>query len=78
MKKIKILGPGCAKCTLLYENTSAVAKEIGLECEIEKVSDMQEILNYGVMITPALVVDEVVKVSGKVPSNDDLKAMITA
>ena len=77
MKKIKVLGPGCPKCTKLYEQTEAAVKEIGLECELEKVSDIMEITNYGVMMTPALVVDDVVKVYGKVPSVEDIVKMIS-
>ncbi len=72
MKKIRILGTGCAKCTKLYELTSEVAKEAGLDLDIAKVTDIQEIVTYGVMITPALVVDGEVKVSGKVPSKDEI------
>jgi len=77
MRRIKILGPGCPKCVKLYEQTQAVIKELGLECELEKVSDIKEITGYGVMMTPALVVDDVVKVYGKVPSLDDLKKMLS-
>lgn len=76
MKKIKVLGPGCPKCLKLYEQTQAAIKELGLDCELEKVSDIMEITNYGVMMTPALVVDDVVKFYGKVPSLEDLKKML--
>ncbi len=76
MKKIKVLGPGCPNCQKLYEQTQAAAYELGLECDIEKVTDIQQITGYGVMMTPALVVDGSVKVTGKVPSLDDLKKML--
>jgi small redox-active disulfide protein 2 len=75
-KEVKVLGPGCPKCQKLMEQTQLAIRELGLECEVEKVSDIQEITTYGVMFTPALVVDGQVKVSGKVPSMDDLKKML--
>jgi small redox-active disulfide protein 2 len=76
MKKIKILGPGCPKCEKLAQLTQKAAYELGLECHIEKVKDMGAITGYGVMITPALVVDEEVKAVGKVPSLDEIKSLI--
>lgn len=76
MKKIEILGPGCPKCAHLADETRKAADEIGLECDIVKVSDIQMITGYGVMITPALVVDGQVKVSGRVPSRDEIKRLI--
>jgi small redox-active disulfide protein 2 len=57
MSKIQILGPGCQKCRVLYERTKQAAEELGLECEIEKVTDVEALMNYGVMSTPAIVVD---------------------
>lgn len=77
MKIVKVLGPGCPRCNDLYRLTEMVARQMGLECRIEKVTDMREITSYGVLMTPALVVDEEVKISGKVPSPDDLKRMLT-
>lgn len=76
MKKIQILGPGCAKCKMLAERTEQAAKDLGLACELEKVTDITEITNFGVMMTPALVVDGQVKVVGKVPSVDEVKKLI--
>jgi small redox-active disulfide protein 2 len=76
MRDIKVLGPGCAKCQELLSQTQRAAQELGLDCRVEKVSDIREITSYGVMMTPALVVDGQVKVSGKVPSLDDLKKML--
>ncbi len=73
MKKIQILGTGCPKCKKLAENAEAAAKELGIEYEIEKVTDINEIMKFGVMITPALAVNGQVKVSGKVPSVEQLK-----
>jgi small redox-active disulfide protein 2 len=76
MKKIQILGTGCPKCKKLTENAQAAAKELGLEFELEKVSDIKEIMQFGVMMTPALVVDGKVKVVGKVPSPEEIKPML--
>ena len=77
MKKIEILGPGCPKCKKLYQVTEEAVKSLGLECELEKVTDIQQITAFGVMMTPALVVDGLVKVTGKVPSVDELKAILS-
>jgi small redox-active disulfide protein 2 len=76
MKKIQILGPGCAKCKMLTERTEQAAKGLGLDCVIEKVTDISQITSFGVMMTPALVVDGQVKVVGKVPSVDEVKKLI--
>ena len=76
MKDIKVLGPGCAKCEELLNQTRQAVLELSLECNVEKVSDIQKITSYGVMMTPALVVDGVVKVSGKVPSVEQIKELI--
>lgn len=76
MKNIKILGTGCARC----KQTEAVIREtladIGLEAEIEKVTDIEQIFAYDVMVTPAVVVDGKVLFKGKVPTKDEVKAMI--
>jgi len=77
MKKIKILGTGCPKCKKLAENAEAAAKEAGIEFEIEKVTDINEIMKFGVMVTPALAIDGEVKIAGKVASPDDIKAMLS-
>lgn len=74
--KIQILGPGCSKCKQLEANAAAAAKELGLEFEIEKISDFNVILSLGVMMTPSLVVDGKVKSVGKVPSVGDVKSML--
>jgi small redox-active disulfide protein 2 len=75
--RLLILGTGCAKCTKLYEVTEQAAQSLGLQYELEKITDLQRIMSFGVMMTPALVVDGKVKVSGKVPSVDEIKAMLT-
>jgi len=70
---IKILGTGCAKCKHLAANAEQAVNEIGIEATIEKVEKIEDIMEYGVMKTPALVVDEQVKVMGRVPSAEDIK-----
>jgi len=77
MKQIKILGTGCPKCNKLYDEIKKAAEQIELECVIEKVTDIMEITRYGVMMTPALVVDDEVKVVGKIPSHDEIVKMIS-
>ena len=74
--KIQILGTGCAKCNALMLATEKAAQALGLSYELEKVTDLRQIMAFGVMTTPALVVDGQVKVSGKVPSVDELKTLL--
>jgi len=76
MKKLQILGTGCPKCKKLTENAEAAAQELGIEYEIEKVTDINEIMKFGVMVTPALAIDGDVKVLGKVVSPDEIKKML--
>lgn len=76
MKKLQVLGTGCPKCTKLAENAEAAAKALGVEYEMEKVTDINQILKFGVMMTPALVVDGVVKIVGKVPDAEQIKPML--
>ena len=76
MAKLQILGTGCPKCKKLTENTEAAAKALGIEYVLEKVTDINEIMKMGVMMTPALAVDGEVKVVGKVPSTDEIKQLI--
>ncbi len=76
MRDIKVLGPGCPKCEELVQRTRQAIDELGIDCTVEKVADIMEITSYGVMMTPALVVDGQVVMSGKVPSLDDLKEML--
>lgn len=75
--KIQILGTGCPKCKTLNENAENAVKELGIDCEVEKVTDMDEILSFGVMMTPALAIDGIVKSTGKVLSSDEIKKLIT-
>ena len=77
MKKIEILGTGCAKCDKLAELADEAAKELGIQYELLKVSEIDKITSYGVMMTPALVVDGQVKTSGKVPTMEELKNLLS-
>jgi len=76
MKTIQILGTGCAKCGRLADAAEQAAGELGLEYQLEKITDMMRFADFGVMMTPALAVDGEVKVSGRVPSKDELKQML--
>ncbi len=76
MKKLQILGTGCPKCKQLSEAAEQAAREVGIEYEIEKVTDVMEIMQFGVMMTPALVVDGDIKVAGKVPSVAEIRQML--
>lgn len=76
MKKLQILGTGCPKCQQLTENVKAAADALGLECTIEKVTQINEIAKFGVMFTPALAVDGQVKSAGKVLDPEQIKPLI--
>jgi len=74
--KIEILGMGCSNCNKLYRNALEAAKQSGKEVEVVKIEDIQKIMAYGVMSTPALVVDGVVKAKGKVSKVEEIKELI--
>lgn len=76
MKKIQILGTGCPKCRKLTETAETAANELGLAYELEKVTEIDRIMSFGVMFTPALVVDGQVKIAGRVPSVEDVKKLL--
>lgn len=76
MKKIQILGTGCPKCKQLTENAEAAARNISIAYELEKVTDINEIMKFGVMMTPSLAVDGKVKVVGKVASVEEIKKIL--
>lgn len=76
MKLVQILGTGCAKCETLKKNTEQAIQELGLEAKVEKVTDIMKITSFGVMMTPALAVDGQVKIVGKVPSAEEIKALL--
>lgn len=74
--KIQILGTGCPKCNQLYQNAKDAVAAAGIEAEVVKVSNLNDIMAFGVMVTPALAIDGQVKTSGKVPSVDEIQNMI--
>jgi len=76
MKKIQVLGTGCPKCNQLAERATSVAMELGIEYELVKVTDINEIMKFGVMLTPGIAVDGEVKASGKVPSVEDIRSWL--
>ncbi|OHD74179.1 MAG: redox-active disulfide protein 2 [Spirochaetes bacterium RBG_13_68_11] len=76
MKQIKILGPGCRRCEQLAAATKEAADQLGIDYELEKVKDVAKLADYGVMMTPGLVIDGEVKSQGKVLSLDEIKAML--
>ncbi|NTU68110.1 MAG: thioredoxin family protein [Chlorobiaceae bacterium] len=78
MKQVKILGAGCAKCNQLADAVKAVIAAEGIDASVEKVEDIQQIVGYGVMATPGLVVDGKVVCSGRVPSAAEIREMLTA
>ena len=74
--KLTIYGSGCAKCQQLTTNAEAAARRLGLTFEVEKITDVNAIIDAGVMRTPALAVDEDIVVEGKVPSSNELEALL--
>jgi len=76
MKKLIVLGPGCARCETLAQLTAQAADQLGIEYELEKLTDIKQFANYGLMMTPGLVVDGELKVHGKVPPLEQLKALL--
>lgn len=74
--EIKVLGPGCAKCKTTYNVIEKVIKENNLDVKLIKVDDIMEMVSYNIMTTPAVVVDEVVKMKGQVPTESDVKKLL--
>ena len=75
--KIKVLGPGCARCHQLEQTTREVVKELGIEAEIEDVKDVKKIMEYPILTTPGLVINEKLVCSGRVPSKSEITTFIT-
>lgn len=73
---IKVLGPGCAKCKTTYQVIEKVIKENNLDVKLTKVDDIMEMMNYNIMTTPAVVIDEVVKMKGQVPTESEVKKLL--
>jgi small redox-active disulfide protein 2 len=75
--KIQVLGTGCLKCKKTYENTEQALKDLGVCADLEKVEDLKAIMNFGVMVTPALAIDGEVRLAGKIPSVEEVKKIIS-
>ena len=78
MKRMQVLGTGCPKCKKLAENAERAARHLGIPYQLEKITDIKEIIEFGVMMTPALAVDGVVKVSGNVPTAEELERILAS
>jgi len=76
VKKLQILGTGCAKCKMLSDHAEQAARELGLEYTLEKVTDINDIIAFGVIATPALAVDGEIKVAGRVPTAESIKPLL--
>ncbi len=76
MRNVQILGTGCAKCKQLTANAEAAVRSLGIDASVEKVSDIQEIMRFGTMTTPALAVDGKVRSAGKLLSTEDIKKLL--
>lgn len=74
--QILVIGPGCARCKTLAQFTEQAVKELGIQAEINKVTDLKQIMALGVMMTPALAVNGTIKVSGKVPTVAEIKSLL--
>lgn len=74
--EIKVLGPGCTKCKSTYNVIEKVLKENHIDAKLTKVDDIMEMMNYNIMTTPAVVIDEVVKMKGQVPTESDVKKLL--
>lgn len=75
-KSIKVLGPGCTKCKTTYTNALEAVKQSGIEAEVEKIEDIEEMMKYNVLATPVLLIDEVAKVRGRVADVNEIKRLL--
>jgi len=78
MKSIKILGTGCSKCKTIYNNVMEALKQTGIEANVEKIEDIEEIMKYNVLTTPVLMIDEVMKIKGRVADVNEIKQLLNA
>ena len=77
MKSIQVLGPGCSNCKTLAANVEKAVRELGIQCEVEKITDMNVIMGYRIMMTPGLAIDGVVKSSGRVLTVEQVKRLLS-
>jgi small redox-active disulfide protein 2 len=76
MKVVKVLGPGCSKCKTTYNNVVEAAKQMGIDVELIKIEDIDEMMKYNILTTPVLMIDEVAKVKGRVPDVSEIKVFL--
>ena len=76
MLEIKVLGPGCTKCKTTYNNVVEAVKQMGIDANITKIEDIEEMMKYNVLTTPVLLVDEVIKVKGRIAQIDEIKEFL--
>lgn len=77
-KQVKVLGPGCAKCKTTYNNVLEAIKQLGIEADVTKIEDIEEMMKYNVLTTPVVMIDEVIKVKGRVADINELKTLLTS
>jgi small redox-active disulfide protein 2 len=77
-KQVKVLGPGCAKCKTTYNNVLEAVKQMGIEAEVIKIEDIEEMMKYNVLTTPVLIIDDIIKVKGRVADINEIKQLLTA
>lgn len=75
-KTIKVLGPGCPKCKITFQNAEAAVKQLGIEANVIKIEDIEEMMRYNVLTTPVLMIDDVVKVKGRIAQIDEIAAFL--
>ena len=76
MRNIKVLGTGCSKCKTTYDNVLEALKQLGIEAEVTKVEDIEEMMKYNVLTTPVLMIDEVAKIKGRIAQIDEIKELL--
>lgn len=77
-KQVKVLGPGCAKCKTTYNNVLEAVKQLGIEADVTKIEDIEDMMKYNVLTTPVLMVDDVIKIKGRVADINEIKTLLTA
>ena len=77
MKNIKVLGPGCTKCKTTYNNVIEALKQTGIEAEVTKIEDIEEMMKYNILTTPVLIIDEIIKVKGRVADVNEIKQFLS-
>lgn len=77
-KQVKVLGPGCAKCKTTYNNVLEAVKQLGIDADVTKIEDIEEMMKYNVLTTPVLMIDDVIKIKGRVADINEIKQLLTA